>query len=114
MKAARSHEYGKPLVLEDIPVPEIQPDEILVNMLTSRRRSHWVTRSPASYTRSVGSCPKWRDFRRETTWLSRPDGAMASAAIAWSAIRTFVLTCVGPDSDRWEVLQSSSPSRLAI
>src|SRR5262245_8991762 len=81
------------------------------NMPTSRRRSPWATRSPALHTRSVGSCPKWRDFRRETTWLSRPDGAMASAAIAWSAIRTFVPTCVGPDSDRWEVLQSSSPSR---
>src|SRR5262245_44630598 len=32
MKAARLHEYGKPLVLEDIPVPDIQPDEILVNV----------------------------------------------------------------------------------
>src|SRR5262245_10337594 len=50
------------------------------NMPTSRRRSPWATRSPALHTRSVGSCPKWRDFRRETTWLSRPDGAMASAA----------------------------------
>jgi alcohol dehydrogenase, propanol-preferring len=32
MKAARLHEYGKALVLEDIPVPDIQPDEILVNV----------------------------------------------------------------------------------
>lgn len=32
MKAARIHEYGQPLVLEDIPVPDIQPDEILVNV----------------------------------------------------------------------------------
>jgi alcohol dehydrogenase, propanol-preferring len=32
MKAARIHEYGKPLILEDIPVPDIQPDEILVNV----------------------------------------------------------------------------------
>jgi alcohol dehydrogenase, propanol-preferring len=32
MKAARMHEYGKPLVLEDIPVPEIQPDEVLVQV----------------------------------------------------------------------------------
>src|SRR5215471_7296743 len=31
------------------------------NMLTSRRRSPWATRSPALHTRSVGSCPKWRD-----------------------------------------------------
>ena len=32
MKAARLHEYGKPPVLEDIPVPGIQPDEILVQV----------------------------------------------------------------------------------
>jgi alcohol dehydrogenase, propanol-preferring len=32
MKAARLHEYGKSLVLEDVPVPEIQPDEILVKV----------------------------------------------------------------------------------
>jgi alcohol dehydrogenase, propanol-preferring len=32
MKAARMHVYGKNLVLEDIPVPDIQPDEILVNV----------------------------------------------------------------------------------
>ncbi len=32
MKAARLHEYGKPLVLEDIRVPEIQSDEILVSV----------------------------------------------------------------------------------
>lgn len=32
MKAARIHEYNKPVVLEDIPIPDIQPDEILVNV----------------------------------------------------------------------------------
>jgi propanol-preferring alcohol dehydrogenase len=32
MKAARLHELHKPLVLEEIPVPDIQPDEILVNV----------------------------------------------------------------------------------
>lgn len=32
MKAARIHEYSKPLVLEDIPTPDVQPDEILVNV----------------------------------------------------------------------------------
>lgn len=32
MKAARMHEYGKPLVLEDIPVPEIAEDEVLVQV----------------------------------------------------------------------------------
>ena len=32
MKAARMQEYGKPLVLEDIPVPDITPDDILVKV----------------------------------------------------------------------------------
>jgi hypothetical protein len=32
MKAARLQEYGKPLVLEDIAVPDIQSDEILANV----------------------------------------------------------------------------------
>ncbi len=32
MRAARLHEYGKPLVLEDIPIPDIQSDEILVKV----------------------------------------------------------------------------------
>lgn len=32
MKAARIREYNKPLVLEDVPVPEVQPDEVLVQV----------------------------------------------------------------------------------
>jgi alcohol dehydrogenase, propanol-preferring len=32
MKAARLHEYGKPLVLEDVPVPDLAPEEILVQV----------------------------------------------------------------------------------
>nr|WP_298682311.1 NAD(P)-dependent alcohol dehydrogenase [uncultured Dongia sp.] len=32
MKAARIHEYNKPLVLEDVPVPDIQADEVLVKV----------------------------------------------------------------------------------
>ncbi len=32
MKAARIHEYGKPVVLEDVPIPDIGPDEILVEV----------------------------------------------------------------------------------
>jgi alcohol dehydrogenase, propanol-preferring len=32
MKAARLHEYGRPLAIEDVPVPEIRPDEILVKV----------------------------------------------------------------------------------
>jgi len=32
MKGARLDEYGKALVLKDVPVPDIQPDEILVQV----------------------------------------------------------------------------------
>ncbi len=32
MRAARMHEYRRPLVLEDVPVPDIQADEILVQV----------------------------------------------------------------------------------
>src|SRR3974377_1069519 len=32
MKAARIHENNKPVILEDIPTPNIQPDEILVQV----------------------------------------------------------------------------------
>ncbi|WP_232491725.1 NAD(P)-dependent alcohol dehydrogenase [Novosphingobium kaempferiae] len=32
MKAARILEYKKPLVIEDIPIPDIQPDEVLVKV----------------------------------------------------------------------------------
>jgi propanol-preferring alcohol dehydrogenase len=32
MKAARLHEYAQPLVVEEIPVPDPKPDEILVNV----------------------------------------------------------------------------------
>ena len=30
MKAAVMHEVGRPLVIEDVPVPEIGPEEVLV------------------------------------------------------------------------------------
>lgn len=32
MKAARLHEYGKALVLDDIPIPDIAADEALVQV----------------------------------------------------------------------------------
>src|SRR5262245_2825876 len=32
MKAARIYEYKKPVVLEDIPIPDMGPDEILVQV----------------------------------------------------------------------------------
>lgn len=32
MRAARMHEYHKPLVLEDVPVPDIAANELLVKV----------------------------------------------------------------------------------
>ena len=32
MKAARIREYNERLVLEDVPVPDVQPDEVLVQV----------------------------------------------------------------------------------
>jgi alcohol dehydrogenase, propanol-preferring len=32
MRAARMHGYNQPLVLEDVPMPEIKPDEVLVRV----------------------------------------------------------------------------------
>lgn len=32
MRAARMHAYSQPLVLEDVPVPEIEPNEVLVKV----------------------------------------------------------------------------------
>ena len=32
MKAAVVHEYGKPLVIEEVPVPEVRPGRILVKV----------------------------------------------------------------------------------
>lgn len=32
MKAARIHEYNQPVVLEDVPIPEIRPEEVLVQV----------------------------------------------------------------------------------
>ena len=32
MKAARLREYNERLVLEDVPIPDVQPDEVLVQV----------------------------------------------------------------------------------
>ncbi len=32
MRAARMHAYNKPLVLEEVPIPEIEPNEVLVKV----------------------------------------------------------------------------------
>ncbi len=32
MKAAVVHEFGKPLVIEDVPIPQLKPHEILIKV----------------------------------------------------------------------------------
>src|SRR5688572_31558064 len=32
MRAARMHDYNQPLVLEDVPIPDIKPDEVLLKV----------------------------------------------------------------------------------
>ena len=32
MRAARMHAYNQPLVLEDVPIPEIEPNEVLIRV----------------------------------------------------------------------------------
>jgi propanol-preferring alcohol dehydrogenase len=47
MKAAVVHEYGKPLVIEEVPVPEVRPGRILVKVEACSR--------PTRSTTSTGS-----------------------------------------------------------
>lgn len=35
MKAAICHQFGEPLVIEEIPIPEVNPDQILVKLIAS-------------------------------------------------------------------------------
>ncbi len=116
MKAARIHEYGKPVVLEDVPIPDIEPDEILVQVKAcgmcrsdaqlidgyfrpfaghpdadhdrSRNLRAWCPRSVRTSLRSQGS-------KRAMLSAWRRVGAMAFVAIASWATPTSARTCVG-------------------
>src|SRR5262245_21003736 len=57
MKAARIQEYNKPLVLEDVPIPDTQPDEILVHV------RHAECAAPM--------CNSWMDTSDDTTTFQR-------------------------------------------
>src|SRR5262250_2432737 len=134
MKAARMHEYGKTLVLEDVPVPDIQPDEILVQvtacgmcrsdvqLVDGYFRKYVDIPTPITLGHEItgvvdkigGSSASRRDFRRATTSSSWPGGATAPAVIARSAIRISALTCVGRGLDPLAALRSSYRSPLAI
>src|SRR6516165_1629116 len=112
MKAARMHEYGKALVLEDVPVSSIKPDEILVQvracgmcrsnmqLVDGYFRQYADLPMPVTpgheitgVVHKVGAIvPGSAGFREGTTWSSRPDGGMAPAGTVRSAIRTFVPT----------------------
>ena len=40
MKAAVVHEFGKPLTIEEVPVPDAGPGQILVKIAATRRLPH--------------------------------------------------------------------------
>ena len=44
MKAAVVREFGKPLVIEEVPVPEPGPGQILVKVAATRRLPHRSSR----------------------------------------------------------------------
>src|SRR5215469_15812884 len=127
MKAARMHEYGKPLVLEDVPVPDIKPDEVLVQV-----RACGMCRSDVQlidgYFRKYADIPTPITLGHEITGvvhklgglvprsvimsLSPPGGATEPAVIARSETHRFAQTYAGPDSVRTGDLPISSPSPL--
>ena len=82
MKAARIHEYGKPLVLEDIPVPDIQPDEILVNV-----KACGMCRSDVQlvdrYFQKYADIPMPITPGHEITGVVHQIGAMVPKAARW-------------------------------
>jgi D-arabinose 1-dehydrogenase-like Zn-dependent alcohol dehydrogenase len=107
MKAARMREYGEALILENIPIPDIQPDEILVNV-----KACGMCRSDVQLI--DGYFRKYADIPTPITLGHEITGVVSKVAIAKLAILTFARMCVGPDSDRWEGLRSSSPPRRAM
>jgi propanol-preferring alcohol dehydrogenase len=53
MKAARLHEYGKPLQIDDVPVPEIKKGEVLVRMAGA-----YVCSSDLNLIRGAATLPR--------------------------------------------------------
>ena len=107
MIAARLHEYGKPLVVEDIPIPDIQADEILVKVSACgvcRTDAEPIDgyfqpyfniptpitlglRSPASCRRSARTSSDCRVFGTEITLSSFLVGAMGADEIVVRSVR---------------------------
>ncbi|BBO33150.1 NAD(P)-dependent alcohol dehydrogenase [Lacipirellula parvula] len=77
MKAARILEYSKPLVLDDVPVPEVQPDEVMVQV-----RACGMCRSDVQlvdgYFRSYGDIPMPITPGHEITGVVRQLGELVS------------------------------------
>src|SRR5215470_2944277 len=131
---ARTQESGKAPILEEIPIPDIQPDEILVNvkacgmcrsdvlLIDGFFRPYADVPPPITLGHEVtgvvskigSNVQKRRGSTRVIMWSSTQGGVTARVAIAKLATRTFARTCVGPDSDQREALQSSFPSPPAI
>jgi propanol-preferring alcohol dehydrogenase len=126
MKAARLHEYGKAPVLEDITVPDFQPDEILVNV-----KACGMCRSDVQlidgYFRKYADIPTPITLGHEITGVVSKIGSIVPKVSGFKEGEHVVVapgwgdgTCRHcqiantHNSDRWAVLQSSSPSRRAI
>lgn len=82
MKAARLHEYGKALVLEDVPIPDIQPDEILVQV-----KACGMCRSDAQlmdgYFRKYADIPTPITLGHEITGVVHKIGAVVPKVAGW-------------------------------
>ena len=133
MKAARMHEYGTALVLEDVPVPDIQPDEILVKVTacgmcrsdvqlvdgyfrkyadipTPITLGHEIT----GIVHKIGEIvPKSSGFQEDDHVVVVAGWATAPAVIARSAIHISALMCVGRGLGPLAASRSSYRSPLA-
>lgn len=133
MLAARMHAYHQPLVLEDVPEPEVQSDEILVKVKAAGmcrtdvqlldgyfRKLCGVVFSTDARPRDCGrGSQDWGsdvsiggNLRRETKWSAA--GAMAPVVIVRKAIRRSAATGVGRGSGLMEATRNSCPSRPGI
>ena len=62
MKAAVVREFGKPLAIEDVPIPEVGPGQVLVKVRHAECVAPIYTR-PAATGRSSRTCPSFRAMK---------------------------------------------------
>ena len=88
MKAAVVHEFGKPLVIEEVPVPEVRPGQILVKVAASgvchtdlhAAEGDWPVKPAALHSRPRGRRPRRRRRRRREAGEGRRPRRRAVAA----------------------------------